>query len=73
MKQLRQIMIEKKKGTPRYLPRKTCAEFQATLIINGNKTFAQVPLTMKQKVADYLLSLEMPELVPVSYGGTLED
>ena len=45
----------------------------ATLIINGTKTFAQVPLTMKQKVADYLLSLDMPELVPVSYGGTLED
>ena len=45
----------------------------ATLIINGVKTFAQVPLIMKQKVADYLLSLEMPELVPVSYGGTLED
>ena len=45
----------------------------ATLIINGNKTFAQVPLTMKQKVADYLLSLDMPELVPISYGGTLPD
>ena len=45
----------------------------ATLIINGRKTFAQVPNTLKQQVADYLLSLDMPELVPVSYGGTLED
>ena len=45
----------------------------ATLIINGRKTFAQVPTALKQAVADYLLSLDMPELVPVSYGGTLED
>ena len=44
----------------------------ATLIIHGRKTFAQVPDTLKQQVADYLLSLDMPELVPVSYGGTME-
>ena len=44
----------------------------ATLIIYGKKTFAQVPTALKQAVADHLLSLEMPELVPVSYGGTLE-
>lgn len=43
-------------------------------LYNGKKyeLRAQVPLTMKQKVADYLLSLDMPELVPVSYGGTME-
>lgn len=45
----------------------------ATLIINGRRTFAQVPSILKNEVAAILLDLGAPELVPVSYGGTMPD
>ena len=34
----------------------------ATLIINGVKTYAQVPPTLKEQVKQVLTDLEMPEL-----------
>lgn len=37
-------------------------------------TFAQVPNKLKQQVADILVDeCGMPELVPVEYGGTMEE
>ena len=42
------------------------------LIIKGKKTFLQVPNTLKAQVADILVNdMELPELVPVEYGGTM--
>ena len=42
------------------------------LIINQKKTFLQVPNTLKAQVADILVNdMELPELVPVEYGGTM--
>lgn len=44
----------------------------ATLIFKGRKTFMQVPNTLKAQVADILVNdMELPELVPVEYGGTM--
>lgn len=34
----------------------------ATLIINGRKTFADVPDKLKEKVKDVLIDLDCPEL-----------
>lgn len=46
----------------------------ATLIVNGRKTFSQVPDvgTLRTQVAEILIEMGLPELVPVAYGGTLE-
>ena len=42
------------------------------LIIKGKKTFLQVPNTLKAQVADILVNdMELAELVPVEYGGTM--
>ena len=38
------------------------AVIYATLIINGVKTYAQVPPTLKEQVKQILTDLEMPEL-----------
>ena len=38
------------------------AEVYATLIIKGVKTFAQVPKSLKAKVRDILIALDLEEL-----------
>ena len=38
------------------------AELYATLIIKGVKTFAQVPRTLKAKVREILIALDLEEL-----------
>lgn len=38
------------------------AVIYATLIINGKKTFAEVPAVLKDKVKEILIDLELPEL-----------
>jgi len=44
----------------------------ATLIFKGRKTFMQVPDILKVQVAEILVEdMELPELVPVEYGGTM--
>ena len=45
----------------------------ATLIVNGRRTFAQVPVSLKAEVAAILIDLGAPDLVPISYGGTMPD
>ena len=44
-----------------------------TLIVRGKKTFMQVPDAgnLRTEVANTLIDMELPELVPVAYGGTL--
>ena len=38
------------------------AELYATLIIKGVKTFSQVPKTLKEKVRNILIALDLEEL-----------
>lgn len=38
------------------------AVIYATLIIKGEKTFAEVPAVLKDKVKEILIDLELPEL-----------
>ena len=40
----------------------TMAELYATLIIKGVKTFSQVPKTLKEKVRNILIALDLEEL-----------
>ena len=50
------------------------AMLYASKIIDGKKTFADVPTKLKAQVAEILIDeCDLPELVPVEYGGTLED
>ena len=50
------------------------AMLYASRILSGKKTFANVPDGLKAQVADYLINdCERPDLVPVEFGGTLED
>lgn len=46
------------------------AELFASKIILDGLPFSDVPRTLKQQVADILIGLERPDLVPVRYGGT---
>lgn len=48
------------------------AMFFAQRVILGKTEFDQVPKTLKQGVAEVLIDSGLPELVPVEYGGTLE-
>lgn len=41
---------------------KDMAVIYATLIINGHRTFAQVPAVIKPQVRQVLIDLEVPEL-----------
>lgn len=48
------------------------AMFFAQRVILGKTEFDQVPKVLKQGVAEVLIDSGLPELVPVEYGGTLE-
>ena len=48
------------------------AMFFAQRVILGKTEFDQVPKALKQGVAEVLIDSGLPELVPVEYGGTLE-
>lgn len=48
------------------------AMLYASKIVSGKKTFADVPTKLKPQVADILINeCDLPELVPVEYGGTM--
>lgn len=49
------------------------AMFFAQRVILGTTTFGDVPPALKKSVAEVLLESGLPELVPVSYGGTAAD
>lgn len=44
----------------------------ASRIINGKNTFADVPVKLKEQVAENLIDGGLPELVPVEFGGTMQ-
>ncbi len=48
------------------------AMFFAQRVILGKTEFDQVPKALKAGVAEILLDSGLPELVPVEYGGTME-
>lgn len=48
------------------------AMFFAQRVILGKTEFDAVPKALKQGVAEVLIDSGLPELVPVEYGGTLE-
>lgn len=49
------------------------AMFFAQRVILGKTAFKDVPKALKQGCAEVLLESGLPELVPVSYGGTCPD
>lgn len=48
------------------------AMFFAQRVILGKTGFADVPGALKRGCADVLLESDLPELVPVEFGGTAE-
>lgn len=48
------------------------AMFFAQRVILGKTQFDQVPKALKQGTAEVLIDSGLPELVPVEYGGTME-
>lgn len=45
----------------------------AIRVVEGRTEFARVPAKLKQAVADVIINdFELPELVPVEFGGTAE-
>lgn len=45
----------------------------AICVVEGRTEFAKVPNKLKQSVADIIINdFELPELVPVEFGGTAE-
>ncbi len=48
------------------------AMFFAQRVILGKTAFQDVPGALKKNVAEALIDSGLPELVPVSYGGTAE-
>lgn len=44
----------------------------ASRIINGKNAFADVPVKLKEQVAENLIDGGLPELVPVEFGGTMQ-
>ena len=48
------------------------AMFFAQRVILGKTAFSEVPAALKQTCAEVLIESGLPELVPVSFGGTAE-
>ncbi len=48
------------------------AMFFAQRVILGKAAFKDVPGTLKKNAAESLIDSGLPELVPVSFGGTAE-
>lgn len=45
----------------------------AIRVVEGRTEFSKVPAKLKQQVADIIINdFELPELVPVEFGGTAE-
>ena len=44
----------------------------ACRVVEGRTEFGKIPAKLKQQVADVLINdFDMPELVPIEFGGTL--